>query len=65
MSYGPNYPAMFQQAAALVNSILATGKIPEVEPVKSSDLVINLKTASAIGLAIPQSVRDRAILIDD
>jgi ABC-type uncharacterized transport system substrate-binding protein len=65
MSYGPNYPVMFQQAAALVNSILATGNIPEVEPVKSSDLVINLKTARAIGLAIPQSVRDRAKVIDD
>ena len=65
MSYGPNYPVMFQQAAALVNSILATGGIPDVEAVRSSDLVINLKTAKAIGLAIPQSVRERAILIDD
>jgi ABC-type uncharacterized transport system substrate-binding protein len=65
MSYGPNYPAMFQQAAALVNSILATGGIPDVETVRSSDLVINLKTAKAIGLAIPQSVQERAICIND
>jgi putative ABC transport system substrate-binding protein len=65
MSYGPNYPAMFQQAADLVNDILATGNIPDVEPVRSSDLVINLKTAKAIGLAIPQSVQQRAILIAD
>jgi len=65
MSYGPNYPAMFQQAADLVNSILATGKIPQAVEVKRSDLVINLKTARAIGLAIPESLRDRAILIDD
>jgi len=65
MSYGPNYPAMFQQAADLVNSILATGKIPQAVEVKRSDLVINLKTARAIGLAIPEPLRDRAILIDD
>jgi ABC-type uncharacterized transport system substrate-binding protein len=65
MSYGPNYPVMFQQAADLVNRILANKGIPEPEPVRSSDLVINLKTAKAIGLAIPQSVREQAILIDD
>jgi putative ABC transport system substrate-binding protein len=65
MSYGPNYPVMFQQAADLVNRILATGNVPGIEPVKRSDLVINLKTAKTMGLAIPQSVRDGAILIDD
>jgi putative ABC transport system substrate-binding protein len=65
MSYGPNYPFMYQQAAGLVNNILATGKITDVEPVKRSDLVINLKIAKQIGLTIPPSVRDQAILVDD
>ena len=60
MSYGPNYTDMFRQAAVLVNSILnAPERIPPIEEVKSSELVINRSTANALGVKIPP----RAVVI--
>jgi putative ABC transport system substrate-binding protein len=62
MSYGPSFPAMFRRAAELVDKILRGAKpaeIPVEQPTKF-DLVINLKTAQALGLTIPMSVLLRA-----
>jgi len=57
MSYGPNYPDLFRRAAEYVDKILRGTKprdIPVEQPTKF-DLVINLKTAKAIGLTIPHN----------
>jgi ABC-type uncharacterized transport system substrate-binding protein len=62
MSYGANFPAQFRRAAELVDKILRgtkPGDIPVEQPVKF-DLVINLTTAKAIGLTIPESFLLRA-----
>jgi putative tryptophan/tyrosine transport system substrate-binding protein len=62
MSYGPNFPDMFRRAADLVDKILRgarPGDLP-VEQVTKFDLVINLTTAKALGLAIPESFLVRA-----
>src|SRR5262245_46951479 len=56
MSYGPDYPALFRRTAELVDKILRgtkPGDIPVEQPTKF-DLVINLKTAKALGLDVPQ-----------
>ncbi len=58
MSYGPNYPALFQRAADFVDKILRgtkPGDLPVEQPTKF-ELVINLKTAKALGLSIPQTL---------
>jgi putative ABC transport system substrate-binding protein len=62
MSYGPKYTALFRRAAEYVDMILRgrkPGDIPVEQPTKF-DLVINLTTAKAIGLTIPQSLLARA-----
>jgi len=56
MSYGPNFPDMFRRAAELVDKILRgtkPGEIPVEQPTKF-DLVINLKTAKALGIRMPE-----------
>jgi putative ABC transport system substrate-binding protein len=58
MSYGPNYPDLFRRAAELVDKILRGAKpaeIPVEQPTKF-DVVINLKTANALGLTIPPTL---------
>jgi putative ABC transport system substrate-binding protein len=62
MSYGENQGAMFRRAAWFVDKILKGAKpadLPVEQPTKF-DLVINLKTAKALGLAIPPSFLQRA-----
>jgi putative tryptophan/tyrosine transport system substrate-binding protein len=62
MSYGANYPDHFRRAAGLVDKILRgskPGDIPVEQPTKF-DLVINLTTAKAIRLTIPESFLLRA-----
>jgi len=62
LSYGPNLQEMFRRAAVVVDRILKGAKpsgIP-VERPRNFDLVINLKTAKALGIKIPQSILIRA-----
>jgi putative tryptophan/tyrosine transport system substrate-binding protein len=57
MSYGPNYPDMFRRTADLVDKILRGTKpadIPVEQPTKF-EFVLNLTTAKALGLTIPES----------
>ena len=62
MSYGPNTVSQFQRAAYYVDRILKGAKpadLPVEQPTRY-ELVINLETAKALGLAIPQTVLLRA-----
>jgi putative ABC transport system substrate-binding protein len=66
MSYGPNFPEMFQRAADYVDKVLRganPGDIPVEQPTKF-DLVINLTTAKALGLTIPPDLRAFADVIE-
>jgi putative ABC transport system substrate-binding protein len=62
ISYSPNYAEIFRHAAGYVDKILKGSKpadLPVEQPAKF-ELVINLKTAKQIGLAIPPNVLARA-----
>jgi ABC-type uncharacterized transport system substrate-binding protein len=62
MSYGPDLVGQFRQAAIYVDRILK-GEKPADMPVQAPtkyELAINLKTAKALGLSLPQSVLGRA-----
>jgi putative ABC transport system substrate-binding protein len=57
MSYGANLPAIYRRAAGLVDKILK-GANPADLPIEVPtrfELIVNLKAAKAIGLAIPDS----------
>jgi putative ABC transport system substrate-binding protein len=62
VSYGPSYTDLFRRAGDYVDKILRgakAGDLPVQQPTKF-ELVINLKTAKALGLAIPESFLLRA-----
>jgi putative ABC transport system substrate-binding protein len=62
MSYGANFPDQFRRAADYVDKILRgakPGNIPVEQPTKF-DLIVNLITAQALGLAIPATLLARA-----
>jgi putative ABC transport system substrate-binding protein len=62
VSYAPNLPAMFRRSASYVDRILKGAKPSDlpIEQASSVERVINVKTARALGIAIPQSMPIRA-----
>ena len=62
ISYGPSFAELFRRTAELVDKILRgakPGDIPVEQPTKF-ELVINLKTAKALGLTVPPTLLARA-----
>jgi ABC-type uncharacterized transport system substrate-binding protein len=62
MSYGPSFTSLFRRTADLVDKVLRGAKpadIPVEQPTKF-ELVINIKTAKALGLDIPSALLARA-----
>jgi len=62
VSYAPSMPAMFRRSASYVHRILKGAKPAElpIEQASTVELVLNMKTAKALGVAVPQSMLLRA-----
>jgi putative ABC transport system substrate-binding protein len=66
MSYGPNLFEIYRQAGVYAGKILdgaKPGDLPVLQPTRF-DLFINTRTAKALGLTVPQSLRVRAEFIE-
>jgi putative tryptophan/tyrosine transport system substrate-binding protein len=62
MAYGPDLPEMYRRAVTYIDKILRGAKAGDlpIERPSRFRFVINLKTAKALGLTIPHSLRLRA-----
>ena len=61
LSYGPSFPDLYYRAAGLIDKILKGAKpsdLPVEQPTKL-ELIVNLKTAKALGLVIPSNLMVR------
>jgi putative ABC transport system substrate-binding protein len=62
IAYGVDFPEIFRQSTALVDKILKgaeAGTLP-IQQASRFELIVNVKTAKALGLAIPPSLLLRA-----
>jgi len=66
LAYGPNYRDLYRRAAIYVDKILKGAKPADlpVEQPTTFDLVVNLKTAQALGLTLPSSLLVRAEVVE-
>jgi putative ABC transport system substrate-binding protein len=61
-TYGPNVPALYRRAGAFIDKILKGANpadLPVEQPTKF-ELLINLKTAKALGVTVPPTILSRA-----
>ena len=61
-TYGPNVPTLYRRAGAFIDKILKVGNpadLPVEQPTKF-ELLINLRTANAIGITVPPTILTRA-----
>ena len=62
VAYGPSYPSLYRRAAFHIDKILRgakPGDVPVEQPTKF-ELVVNLRTAKALGLTVPPTLLARA-----
>jgi putative ABC transport system substrate-binding protein len=62
IGYGVNFPQMYRRTAAFLDKLLKGAKVRDlpVEQPLEFNLVVNLKTASALGLKVPAALLQRA-----